>query len=252
MYGWRARIGMLIPSVNTTMEYEMWRLLPEGVAFQTTRFETGAHGTADVILAMEETAQRAARILADGRPDVAVFGCTSGSFFEGPGWDKRMSSRISEIVKAPCVTTSGAMVAALQANGIRKVDVVTPYVQLTNERLKAFLQGNGIEVVRLATFDMLDLFDHAAIEPHQIYRRAKETASGESDGVFIACTQLKALPVIEALERDLGKPVYSANQVSVWQAFDVLGLAPEIDGYGSLLRGLRERRAPAARLRRAG
>jgi maleate cis-trans isomerase len=186
-------------------------------------------------------------------PDVVVYGCTSGSFFEGPEWNARICEQLTAITKAPTVTTAGAMAACLATGGHRRVAVVTPYVELTNERLKQFLKAHGIDVIRLGTFDMLDMFDHAKVEPAEIYRKVKEVSSAEADAVFVACTQLRALEVVDILERDLGKPVYSAVQASAWQAYDTMGVDPRIEHCGSLLRRLSE--APRQRPdigRRAG
>ena len=116
--------------------------------------------------------------------------------------------------------------------------VVTPYVELTNERLKQFLKAFGIDVVELGTFDMLDMFDHAKIQPEAVYEKVKEIDCREAEAVFVACTQVRALEVVEVLEKDLGKPVYTANQASAWEAFRLLGVDPGITNYGSLLRSL--------------
>jgi maleate cis-trans isomerase len=240
MYGWRARIGLLVPSINTTMETELWRIVPEGVSVHTARIAGGRHGTPETLRGMEAEARRAAEPLAMVEPDIVIYACTSGSFFEGPAWNKKICDELSAIGKCPTVTTAGAMVAALQHGGLKHVDVVTPYVELTNERLKAFLHAHGIEVRRLGTFDMLDMFDHAKIQPEEIYRKVKETVSPDADGVFVACTQLRALEVLDMLERDLGKPVYSAVQASAWEAFRTLKIDPRIDHLGSLFRGLGE------------
>jgi maleate cis-trans isomerase len=249
MYGWRARIGLLVPSINATMETEMWQLAPEGVSVHTARIAGGREGTPETLRSMEEEGRYAGERIKMVEPDVVIFSCTSGSFFEGPEWNRNITDELTEITGAPTVTTAGAMVAALQSSGIRKVDVVTPYVELTNERLKAFLEVQGIEVNRLGTFDMLDMFDHAKIQPEEIYRKVRETATHEADAVFVACTQLRAMEVLDLLERDLGKPVYSAVQVSAWQAFDALGIDPEVEDRGSLLRGLEDQ--PDRQLRRS-
>jgi maleate cis-trans isomerase len=134
------------------------------------------------------------------------------------------------------------MAEALQRDGVRRVDVVTPYVETTNERLRRYLDGEGITVNRLGTFDMLDMFDHARIRPEDVYRKVREVATDEADAVFIACTQVRALEVVDLLERDLGKPVYSANQCSFWKVFETLGIAPKATGLGgALFRSLAER-----------
>jgi len=238
MYGWRARIGLLVPSINTTMEPETWMHAPEGVSVHSARIAGGRHGTPETLRNMEQEGKNAAERLAMIEPSVAIYACTSGSFFEGPGWDRRIAEQLSVITKCPAITTTGAMTASLKAAGVKKVDVVTPYVELTNERLRLFLEAEGIEVNRLDSFDMLDMFDHAKIEPKQIYRKVMDVASPDADAVFVACTQLRALEVVDMLERDLGKPVYSAVQASLWQAYSILGIDPRIENRGSLLRSL--------------
>lgn len=238
MYGWRGRIGLLVPSINTTMETEFWRIAPEGVSVHVARIAGGRHGTPEELRSMEEASKHAASEVAMVEPDVVVYGCTSGSFFEGPAWNQRICDQLTAISKAPTVTTAGAMVGCLAAGGHKKVDVVTPYVELTNERLKQFLKVQGIETVKLGTFDMLDMFDHAKIQPEEIYRKVLDITTPASEAVFVACTQLRALEVLDMLERDLGKPVYSAVQASAWQAYEALGIDPKISNCGSLLRKL--------------
>jgi len=240
MYGWRGRIGLLVPSINTTMETEFWRIAPQGVSVHVARISGGRHGTPEELRGMENASKQAAKDVAMVEPDVVVYGCTSGSFFEGPEWNRRICEQLTGIAGAPTVTTAGAMVEAMMANGHRKVDVVTPYVELTNERLKQFLKAHDIEVPTLATFDMLDMFDHAKIEPGEIYRKVKEITTPRSDAVFVACTQLRAMEVLDSLERDLGKPVYSAIQATAWQAYQAMGIDPGVTNCGSLLRKLSE------------
>jgi maleate cis-trans isomerase len=247
MYGWRARIGLLVPSINTTMEPEVWSIVPRGVSVHTARIAGGRHGTPETLRGMEAEAKRAAEPLSMVEPDVVIYSCTSGSFFEGPAWNQKICDELTAITKCPTITTAGAMVAALQHGGLKRVDVVTPYVELTNERLKAFLSAHGIETTRLGTFDMLDMFDHAKIEPEAIYRKVKETVTPDADGVFVACTQLRAMEVLDMLERDLGKPVYSAVQASAWQAFQILGVDPQLTQHGSLFRDVTAPPTPARR-----
>jgi maleate cis-trans isomerase len=240
MYGWRGRIGLLVPSINTTMETEFWRIAPEGVSVHSARIAGGRHGTPEELRNMESASKHAAAEIAMVEPDVVVYGCTSGSFFEGLAWNKKICEQLTEITKAPTVTTAGAMAACLMAGGHKKVDVVTPYVDVTNERLKQFVKAHGIDVLKLGTFDMLDMFDHAKVEPSEIYAKVKEITTPDSEAVFVACTQLRALEVLDLLERDLGKPVYSAVQASAWQAYEAIGVDPRIMNCGSLLRKLSE------------
>jgi maleate cis-trans isomerase len=238
MYGWRGRVGLLIPSINTTMETEFWRIAPPGVSVHSARIACGRHGTPEELRGMENASKQAAQEVGMVEPDVVVYGCTSGSFFQGPAWNKKIGEQLTAITKAPTVTTAGAMVACLTAGGYKKVEVVTPYVDVTNERLKQFLKAHGIEVVKLGAFDILDMFDHAKILPEEIYAKVKAITTPEGEAVFVACTQLRALEVLDMLERDLGKPVYSAVQASAWRAYKAMGVDPKIIDCGSLLRKL--------------
>ena len=244
MYGWRGRIGLLATAINTVMEPEFWQLVPPGVSVHTTRVPTERAGTPDALRKMEAASLAAAAEVAKGEPDVVVWGCTSSSFYEGPVGNERVKRELSAIVHAPAVTAAGAMADCLQANGIKRVNLVTPYVQTTNERLKQFLLACGIDVVDLATFDMLDMFDHAKIEPSDVYAKAKTLDHSKAQATFIACTQVRALEIVDLLEQDIGKPVYSVNQACAWQAFSLLGIDPGIRNRGSLLRSL-SKRGPA-------
>jgi maleate cis-trans isomerase len=88
MYGWRGRIGLLVPSINTTMETEFWRIAPDGVSVHSARISGGRHGTPEELRSMENASKAAARDVAMVEPDVVAYGCTSGSFFEGPDWNR--------------------------------------------------------------------------------------------------------------------------------------------------------------------
>jgi maleate cis-trans isomerase len=234
MYAWRARIGLLVPSINTTMETELHQIVPEGVEVATARIAGARHGTPETLRGMEEEAKRAVGPLAMVEPDAVIYACTSGSFFEGAAWNAKIREDITAITGVPTITTAGAMAAALHAGNLKKIDVVTPYVDLTNERLVQFLKSHGIEVKKLGTFGLLDMFSHAKIQPGEIYAKVRETVSPDTDGVFIACTQLRAMEVVPLLERDLRKPVYSAVQATAWETFETLGIDPGITHLGSL------------------
>ncbi|MCH9674454.1 MAG: aspartate/glutamate racemase family protein, partial [Gammaproteobacteria bacterium] len=226
MHGWRARIGLLVPAINTIMEPEMWRTAPPHVTIHSARIAGGREGTPDELQSMEVESQHACARVAMTEPHAIVYACTSGSFFEGRQWNERIGAKLTEIAGVPAITTAGAMAAALTARKVRRVAVVTPYVELTNARLTAFLAEHQIEVTRLGTFDMLDMFDHAKIQPHDVYEQVKKTITGDEDAVFIACTQVRALEVVELLERDLNIPVMSAVQATIWQTYRTLGIDP--------------------------
>lgn len=238
MYGWRTRIGLLIPSTNTTMEVDFHRLAPDGVSVHTARLKTQKEATIETLVKMEEETEEAAESVATAEVNVIVYGCTSGSFIKGPEWNKKMIKKLESKTKLPVVTTAQAMIEALREMKMKKISVTTPYVKVTNDRLVTFLENHNFQVLDLKTFDMLDQFAHAQIEPSEIYSLAKKSDTPDSDGIFIACTQMRALDIIEALERDIKKPVITATQASMWLALKVSKVSMTKEGFGTLMRRL--------------
>ena len=235
IYGWRAKIGLMIPSFNTTMEPDFWRLAPKGVSVHVTRLKTDRLLTFEALRDMEKDTEGGAERLADAEVDVITYGCTSGSFIGGHEWNKQITHKMREKTGIPSITTTDAMICALEEKKLREVSLVTPYVSKTNEQLKKYLTEAGIEVLDLQAFEILDGFDHASIPAWQVYKLVRKADKHEAQGVFIACTQLKALPVLHSLEQDLKKPVISANQATMWLALKTVGFGGRIEGYGSLL-----------------
>src|SRR3982750_4238978 len=103
MYGWRGRIGLLGPSINTTMETEFWRIAPEGVSVNTARIAGGRAAPAEERRKMENASKKGAEEVGMVEPDGVVYGCTSGSFFEGPAWNKKICEQLTAITKAPTI-----------------------------------------------------------------------------------------------------------------------------------------------------
>ena len=218
MHGWRARIGLLVPAVHNTMERELWSMVPDGVTVSTARIVCEREGTAETLRSMSSKVRRLARGVITAEPRVVLFGCTSASFYQGSAWNAAFQKELSDIAGLPAISTSGAMAEALQRNNVRKVDVVTPYVETTNERLRRYLESEGIAVNNLGTFDMLDMFDHARIQPTDVYQKVRETVTDEADAVFVACTQVRVMEVVDLLEKDLGKPVFQRQSSVVLES----------------------------------
>jgi maleate isomerase len=155
---------------------------------------------------------------------------------KGKGHDERLIKEMEEATHVPCTTTSTAVMAAFKHLGIKKLSLATPYPLDVNEIEKKFLEDNGFEVVKCDGLDLVDAFGILInVSPNVLYRLAKAIDVPEADGVFISCTGLDAMDIIEPLERDLGKPVVTSNQASYWLAFKMARMGEPIHGYGKLL-----------------
>lgn len=213
------RFGVLAPPGNTALERELPPLLPAGVVSNHNRLSRpGASITADSLLRMAESIERAAHDLAQAHPEIILYGCTSGSFLAGIGREAEVAQRIADLARIPSVTTSTAVIAALRALKARKVFLATPYPDDINLHEIAFLEHYGIEVSKWDAFRCQTSEAIREVSSEQVadlVLRHRDDIKG-CDAVFISCTNLLSIDQIPRLERELDKPVMSSNQASLW------------------------------------
>src|SRR5574341_1782358 len=229
MAEWIARVGFIVPSWNTVMEYETARMAPPGVSLHFARIPHTSDAE-EVLLKMIDEAPHVAETLAHAKVDAICFGCTGGSFVR-PDADREIAQRIREHTGVPAATTSAALVEALKAVGARRVAIASPYPVWLNERLAGLLKRNGLEV--LAARGLGD--DRPAkYPPQQAAELAREANVPEADAVFISCTNFRSLEVIGSLEAELEKPVISSNTSALWKMLRMVGNGTAVRGAGQL------------------
>lgn len=240
MYGWRGRIGVLVPSTNFTVEPEFNWAVPEGVSVHAARCMLREVEREDekvqAVIDMGKDVVKAAKEVAAVKPKVIAWACTTGSFVKGVGYDKELIKEIEEETGIKALTTSTAVADALKELNIRKVAVTTPYIREVNEKEKAFLEQSipGLKVTEIRGLGIIKGFDKNNLEPRTAYVAGREIDSSEAECVFISCTAWRTFEIIEALENDLRKPVITSNQATLWASLKVLGIHG-VKGYGQLL-----------------
>lgn len=237
MYGWRGRIGLLVPAVNTVVEPEMARMVPEGVAVFAARLAQPVSKGLAAHLDLVRDAERATRYLSRARVDVVAFACTTASFFEGVEPERRLRDTIEQAAGAPAVTAIGAVVQALRSLNARQLVLATPYTNEVNALEEAFLRANGYEIVATDGLGIQDAFDIGLCSDAQVYRLAKDLVRPDAEGVFISCTNLPTLGVIADLEADTGLPVVSSNQATAWACLQRIGVSAHATQFGQLFAG---------------
>jgi maleate isomerase len=244
--GTKARIGLIFMASSIVMESEMWAMAAEGVAIHTTRIKlpkVTVEGIEEMMNAPE--LERAAQLLGSAPIDLLCFGGTSASFLHGTAYDHALIEKLKRWAPGPKITTaSTATLAALAEVKAGPVALATPYVDEIHQRAIRFLEENGHKVVssrnlRIDTDQAL-----AEVPPEQVYDLVRSVDTPEASAIFISCTNFWSVAVIEALEKELGKPVVSAVQASFWHSLEVLGVNGARPGYGSLF----ERRLAAPKL----
>ena len=166
-------------------------------------------------------------------PSCIVYACTAASFIRGVGFDKEIAKRVTAESGSLATTTSTASVAALRELGIENLAVATPYQSDVATTLSDFLTGNGFNVVNL-NHAGAKVFDFKTMTQKEAFELAKRADSPKAQGLFIACTAVPTVGIIEDLEQRLGKPVVSANQASMWHALKIAQAYTKLNGVGSL------------------
>ena len=236
-YGWRARIGIVYPASGLA-DMEYYTLCPPGVSVHITRTSMPDEGCV-TLESMQEVAEgkqfnRHAADLATIRPHVIVWMCTSGSFSCGPEWDKDLRTMLSENARCPATTTSTALIEALRALGVKKVALATPYEPRLNEKLIQYVEHFGVKVINHVGLDLTLDWDIGRLDLSALNDLVRKADTAEAEAVFVSDTGIVLSPIAEALERDLGKPVFSANIASMWHALQLSGVKESLPNLGRL------------------
>ena len=231
-FGWRLRLGMLLPSSNPVAEPEIARILPEGISLNTTRLRL-AGSTREDLLGMTKGVEDAAGLLADAGVDQLVFNCTAVSTFD-PAMGEALRQRMETAAGRPATSTADAIVAAIKALGSRRIAMITPYIDPVVEREIGFLQHHGCEVVHSSGMGLAEGRAMSMVEPGEWYRRAMDQTGSGADLCFLSCTAIRVFSIIGDLERDLGVPVLTSNQAMTWWCLRQAGLRDTIPALGRL------------------
>lgn len=231
---WRAKLGVLVPSGNTVLEPDMYRMAPPGVSVHFSRV-LNFEDTPEELGAMIRYVPKCCEELSHAGVDVYGFGCTGGSLMGGLGYDQEMIRIMEEKTGKPATTTSTAVLGAFKELDISRVSVVTPYEDWLNEKQKRFFEANGVQVTFIKGLGIRQAEGISRVTPGMIYRLAKEADRPQAQGIFVSCTNMRAAEVLEWIETDLGKPALSSNQATLWALLKLAGIRGEAKGFGRLL-----------------
>jgi maleate cis-trans isomerase len=208
----RARIGMIIPSVNSMTEPQFNRFAPPGLAVHVARARVAGPWKRPLADMAEEIAT-SARLLADVAPDLIVFHCTDTSMAQGPQGEGRILDIVRDATGIEALATSRLVLEALQALELRKLVLLSPYK--SNRAVIGYLQATGFTVVHDVAL-ALEPLEFAKVIPAQWSELARKNDRKEADGVFLSCTNTTQIEAIGDIERALGKPVINSNQAVLW------------------------------------
>jgi maleate isomerase len=218
-----ARVGLIVPSSNTVAEVDFYRHLPAGATLHTARMYLDDVTPEDELVMLDEHLPGALRDLATARPDVVVFACTSAGTLRGNAWEEQLIARIGERTVARAISVAAAVRRAIAHRGAQRVGVLTPYVAEINDKIRASLEEEGLEVIGIHGLGITANVEIGAVEPQRIAEFASERFDRAAvDLLFVSCTNFRALEARDSIERDLQVPVVTSNQAALETVLDLL------------------------------
>jgi len=229
------RIGLLLPSSNTTQEIEYWRVMPPGVSLHVARLPL-RNVEADSTVRIVEDIETEARKLADADVDAIVLAATAPSSRRGPGYDKELSQRIATASGKPATTAATAQNEAMAALGLSRITIAAPWSDEVNRMAAAFIEASGYRVLHHEAMGFVRNLEIGLLDEATALELGRRVDRPDAQAVMLACGNWMTLGVVDALEQALGKPVLTTNQVSLWAVLRLAGHTQPIHGWGSLLR----------------
>ena len=253
-WGWRARFGMFIVGAEAVPEAEWWAMVPPDVSVHAARVTASspwaAWDTARTGVELADDVERGARQFSTMRLDAVVVGHSSSSIVGGSGWDAAIVSRLAAILPAGvAVTTNGQdCVAALEASKLRRPLLVFPPwfgPSLLDAGTRYFADHGFDPAARLQhdpgrkwrDLPPGELYANGLgfeQDVEALYAQIRRACPADADGVLIAGTGFRCVGIIGELEEDLGRPVITANQASLWRCLRLSGVGAKVSGYGQL------------------
>ena len=217
--GTRGRIGFLLPADGLTDD-EYWSCLPDGVALLAARYPVAGG------LSLEELESDtdiepildAVDLIRQARADVAALADCAGAVVGGLDYERDLVDRVATKLGGPATSTPRAIAAALLALGTRRIVLAAPYLEVVVERFADFLAGYGIETLESKAIAFAAETEIADLGPEHWRTVAAEVDRPEAEAVVLGGGGIRVAAALEAIERDLGKPVVAAPAALIWHA----------------------------------
>ena len=230
------RAGLIIPSSNTIIEREFSKIHPDNITFHFSRLKL-KNVSIDELEAMKENVEEASELLVDAKVDLICYACTSGSLYGGLKNEEEIVKKIETKTKIKAITTAKSVIEALNRLKVKNISVATPYSQEINLKVREFLENNGFNILKLEGLGITDNLKIGNVDLMEVYDLAKRAYKKSAECLFISCTNLGTIELIDTLENELNLYVISSNTAILWNILRILNLKEEdIFNWGTLLR----------------
>jgi maleate isomerase len=239
------RVGLIVPSSNTTMETELpelFRRRPERFTFHSARAKM-ARVTAEELDRMVVASDAAVQSLADAPVDALAYACLVAVMARGAGAHRDVQDRLERALheaprQPPLVTSAGALIDALNALGAKRVALVMPYAPALGNQVADYMRAEGFEIAGQVSLNVVDNVEVGRISPELLVEQARRVhaESGELDALVLSCcVQMPSLEVVADVEDELGVAVVTAATATARSILLALGLDPVVPDAGRAL-----------------
>jgi maleate isomerase len=229
------RIGLLLPSSNTTQEPEFTRILPEGVTLHAARLPLRTVDPSSTARIVEDI-ESESRKLADGDVDAIVLAATAPSSRNGVGYDQELIRRIEAASGKKATTASTALIQALKVLDIKRLVIGAPWSEAVNATAAAFIEASGFTVLGHSAMGHVSNLEIGRLAEQTAYDMGVTVNREDAQTVMLACGNWLTTGIVDQLEAALGKPVLTTNQVSLWAVLRLVEYHAPVFGWGCLLR----------------
>ena len=228
------RIGLIALASDFMIEKDFINVIKDkDIDFFVNRIECYNPLTRENLIKMSQKVTEVTKdILPDEKIDCVVYGCTSGTIAAG-------FSAIEQKIKlakpeTKVTTPSTAAIKALKKLNIKKLSIFTPYSKKLNDEVVDYFKQENFEVISNSYFDIESDIDIGKVDQNYLYEVLAKIDLKYADALFVSCTALPALSIIDKLEKKLKKTVLSSNQVLIWDTLQSIGKTQSIKGFGKL------------------
>lgn len=241
MYGWRARIASITATPTEHFSYEFYKLAPPGVVCVPACVFVNKVDK-DELAQQQQELLNVVKGLLISEVDYIIVGGAPMIFMAGLGEDKRLLAEIAKLTPIPATTDITCTMDSFDRLGIKKVAIATPLRDPVNQKLKAYLEHAGYQVLVIKALEILRNVDISRLPLEASYKIAKEAymAAPDADAIYMPCAVWPTLENIDAMEQDFGIPVITNFASKYWAAMNTLKIKHTVKGYGKLLETLGE------------
>ena len=232
--GINSKVGLIALSTDFMIEKDFKKIFENmKIDLFVNRIRSYYPLTKENLIKMAENVTEVSKdILPDEKLDCVVYGCTSGTI--ASGYDSIKNKINLAKPEAKVVTPSSAAVNALRKMNVKKVSVFTPYSEKLNNYVVDYFKKENFIVTSNSYFDILYDNDIAKVDPDYLFEVITKMDLVEAEAVFLSCTNLPALNIVDKLEKKLNKIVLSSNQVLIWDTLQNIKKTEPVNGFGKL------------------